>query len=99
MSILIVESNSKLSFLLDNVDDKRAVRTSEQSTFSHYTPLSNLFVNCSIKKMASTSNKNQLQLALQTFEKDHQLSINEAARLYNIPHITLSTQIKDRSIH
>ncbi len=49
--------------------------------------------------MASTSNKNQLQLALQTFEKDPQLSINEAARLYNIPHITLSTQIKDRSIH
>ena len=81
-----------------NVDDKRAVRTSERSTFSHCTPLSNLFINCSIKKMISTSNESQLQLVLQTFEKDLQLSINEVIRLYNILYTILSTRIKGRSI-
>src|SRR6266566_5024575 len=43
--------------------------------------------------MASTSNECQLQLALQAFEKDPQLSVREAARLYNIPHSILSTRI------
>ncbi len=43
--------------------------------------------------MASTSNECQLQLALQAFEKDLQLSVREAVRLYNIPHSTLSTRI------
>src|SRR6266699_896704 len=33
-----------------NMDDKRAVRTSERSTFSHCILLSNLFVNCFKKK-------------------------------------------------
>ncbi len=46
-----------------------------------------------------TSNKSQLQLALQVFEKDPQLSINKAIRFYNIPCITLSTRIKGRSIY
>ena len=81
------------------MDDKRAVRTSERSTFSHCTLLSNLFVNCFIKKIASTSNKNQLQLALQTFKKDPQLNINEATQLYNIPRTILSIRIKGRSIY
>ncbi len=81
-----------------NVDDKRAVRTSERSTFSHCIPLSNLFINCSIKKMILISNENQLQLALQTFEKDPQLNINKIARLYNILRTILSTRIKGRSI-
>src|SRR6266699_4518460 len=48
--------------------------------------------------MASTSNKSQLQLALQTFKKDPQLNINEATRLYNILCTTLSTRIKGCSI-
>ncbi len=48
--------------------------------------------------MASTSNKSQLQLVLQTFEKDPQLSINEAARLYNILRMILSARIKGRSV-
>ena len=46
--------------------------------------------------MASTSNKHQLQLACQTFEKDLQLSICKAARLYNIPRTTLSNRINGR---
>src|SRR6266566_9532978 len=49
--------------------------------------------------MASTSNESQLQLVLQTFEKDLQLSINEVIRLYNIPHTTLSARIKGRSAY
>ncbi len=44
--------------------------------------------------MVSTSNKNQLQFTLQIFEKDSQLNINEATRLYNIPCTTLSARIK-----
>ncbi len=49
--------------------------------------------------MASTSNESQLQLVLQTFEKDPQLSINKAIQLYNILHTILSTRIKGRSIY
>src|SRR6266566_6067020 len=49
--------------------------------------------------MVSTSNKSQLQLALQTFEKDFHFSINEAVQFYNIFRTTLSIQIKGRSIH
>ena len=49
--------------------------------------------------MASTFNENQLQLVFQTFEKDFQLSINEAVQFYNIPRTTLSIRIKDRSIY
>ncbi len=49
--------------------------------------------------MISTSNEHQLQLALQTFERDLQLSINKAARLYNIPRTTLSDRINGRSTH
>ncbi len=51
------------------------------------------------KKMASTFNESQLQLVLQAFERDPQLNINEAIRLYNIPRTTLSARIKGRSIH
>jgi len=100
LDIFVSISKGLFRFVIaNNVDDKRAVRTSERSTFSHYTLLSNLFINCSIKKIISTSNKSKLQLAFQTFEKDPQLSINKVARLYNIPHTTLSTRIKGRSIH
>ncbi len=49
--------------------------------------------------MLSTSNKYQLQLVLQTFEKDLQLSIHKAVRLYNILRITLTYYINDRSIY
>src|SRR6266566_954991 len=49
--------------------------------------------------MASTSNESQLQYALQTFERDPQLSIRKVARLYNIPRTTLSTRINGRSTH
>ena len=49
--------------------------------------------------MTSTSNECQLQLALQTFEKDPQLSIRKAIRLYNILHSTLSTRINDIFIY
>ncbi len=49
--------------------------------------------------MISTSNKSQLQLIFQVFEKDLQLSINEAVRLYNIPRTTLSVRIKGRFIY
>src|SRR6266699_1944151 len=52
-----------------------------------------------LKKMTSTFNKSQLQLILQTFEKDLQLSINEAIRLYNILRTILSIRIKGRSIY
>ena len=56
-----------------------------------------LFSIISWKKMASTSNECQLQLTLQTFEKDPQLSVRKAVWLYNILHSTLSTRINDVS--
>ncbi len=80
------------------MDDKRAGQTSELATFSHCAPPSRFFLNCSIKKMASTSNKCQLQLAFQTFEKDLQLNIYKATQFYNILCITLSTRINGVSI-
>ncbi len=43
--------------------------------------------------MASTSNEYQLQLTFQTFEKDPQLNVHKAVRLYNIFHSTLSIRI------
>ncbi|SRR6266566_2830565 len=49
--------------------------------------------------MISTSNKYQLQLALQTFEKDPQLSIRKVTRLYNILRTTLTHHINSRSIY
>src|SRR6266566_7265055 len=49
--------------------------------------------------MASTSNEYQLQLALQTFEKDPQLNVRKAVRLYNILHSTLSIRINSISTH
>ncbi len=49
--------------------------------------------------MVSTSNKCQLQLAFQTFEKDFQLNIRKAIRFYNILRTTLSTRINNISIH
>ena len=49
--------------------------------------------------MASTSNKHQLQLACQTFEKNPQLNIRKAIRLYNILRTILSNRINNRSIH
>ena len=48
--------------------------------------------------MVSTSNESQLQLALQTFQRDPQLSIREVVRFYNIPRTTLSDRINGRSI-
>ena len=48
--------------------------------------------------MVSPSNDNQLQLALQAFERDPQLSIRELARFYNILRTILSTRINGRSI-
>src|SRR6266699_2509301 len=48
--------------------------------------------------MASTFNEYQLQLALQTFEKDPLLSVRKAIRFYNIFHSTLSIRINDVSI-
>src|SRR6266699_5162012 len=48
--------------------------------------------------MTSTSNKRQLQLVLQTFERDPQFSINKAIRFYNIFCPTLSDRINGRSI-
>src|SRR6266699_2685846 len=58
--------------------NKRARQTNERDTFSHNTPPSHSSFNYSIKKMISTSNKHQLQLVLQTFEKKPQLSIHKA---------------------
>src|SRR6266699_424539 len=49
--------------------------------------------------MTSTSNERQLQLALQTFEQDPQLSISKAARLYNILRTILSDRINRYSMH
>jgi len=49
--------------------------------------------------MTSTSNKCQLQLVLQTFEKNPQLNIRKAIRLYNILRTILSNRINNRSIH
>ncbi len=43
--------------------------------------------------MIPTSNEYQLQFALQTFEKDLQLNIREATRLYNVLRTTLSIRI------
>ena len=51
------------------------------------------------KKMVSTSNECQLQLVLQTFEKDPQLSIRKATQLYNILYSTLSTRINNVFTH
>ncbi len=81
------------------MDDKRAGQTSELATFSHYTPPSRFFFNYSIKKMTSTSNECQLQLALQTFKRDLQFNIRKAVRLYNVLRITLSIRINDISIY
>jgi len=49
--------------------------------------------------MISSSNDNQLQLVLQTFEKDLQLNIRKLARFYNILCTILSVRINGRSIH
>ncbi len=49
--------------------------------------------------MISTFNENQLQLILQTFERDLQLSINKAIQFYNILYTILSIRIKDRFIY
>src|SRR6266566_2559795 len=49
--------------------------------------------------MASISNECQLQLALQTFEKDPQLNIRKTTQLYNILHSTLSIRINNISTH
>ena len=49
--------------------------------------------------MVSSSNDSQLQLALQTFEKDLQLSIRKLARFYNIFCTILSIRINDRSTY
>ena len=49
--------------------------------------------------MISTSNKHQLQLVLQTFEKKTQLSIHKAIRLYNVLHSTLSYRINGHSAY
>src|SRR6266699_6421646 len=43
--------------------------------------------------MVSTSNECQLQLTLQTFEKDPQLNVRKVIRLYNILYSTLSIRI------
>jgi len=43
--------------------------------------------------MISPFNDNQLQLALQAFERDPQLNIRKFTRFYNILHTTLSTRI------
>ncbi len=49
--------------------------------------------------MASISNEYQLQLILQTFEKDSQLSIYKVTRLYNIFYIILSIRINNVFIY
>src|SRR6266699_5770546 len=49
--------------------------------------------------MTSTSNERQLQLVFQAFERDPQLSINKAVRLYNIPRTILSDRINRRSTY
>jgi len=79
------------------VDDKRARQISERDTFSYNTPPSHSSFNYSEKKKISTSNKRQLQLVLQTFEKDPQLDIRKAMQFYNILHSTLSHRINSRS--
>ncbi len=43
--------------------------------------------------MVSTSNEYQLQLVFQTFEKNFQLNVRKATRLYNILYSTLSIRI------
>ncbi len=47
--------------------------------------------------MALTSNENQLQYTLQTFERNPQLNIRKVTQLYNIPRTTLSARINGRS--
>ncbi len=49
--------------------------------------------------MALTSNEHQLQLTLQAFERDPQLSIRNTTQLYNIPRTTLSDRINGRSTY
>ncbi len=49
--------------------------------------------------MISTSNEYQLQLVLQTFEKDLQLNVHKAIRLYNILHSTLFIRINNISTY
>ncbi|SRR6266699_3439652 len=49
--------------------------------------------------MASTSNECQLQLVLQTFEKNPQFNICKTIRFYNIFHSILSIRINDVSIY
>ncbi|SRR6266566_416840 len=49
--------------------------------------------------MTSTFNEHQLQLALQTLERDPQLGIREIVRLYKILHSILSYRINSRSIY
>jgi len=51
------------------------------------------------KKMTSTSNECQLQLVLQTFEKDPHLNIHEVVRLFNILRTILTYRINNRSIY
>src|SRR6266566_2274459 len=67
--------------------------------FSYYTPPSYFFLNYSIKKIVSTSNKYQLQLVLQIFEKDLQLNIRKTIQFYNVLHITLSIRINGISTY
>src|SRR6266699_403814 len=52
-----------------------------------------------MKKIASTFNEHQLQLTLQTFERDPQLSIHKTIRFYKILHSTLFHRINGRSIY
>ncbi len=49
--------------------------------------------------MMSISNKYQLQLAFQIFEKDPQLNICKVAQFYNILRITLTHYINGRFIY
>ena len=49
--------------------------------------------------MVSTSNESQLQLVLQTFERDPQLNIRKATRFYNILCIILSIRFNGVSIY
>ncbi len=49
--------------------------------------------------MVSTFNEYQLQLVFQTFEKDPQLSVHKAIRLYNILYSILSIRINSVFIY
>ncbi len=81
------------------MNDKRARQTSERDTFSYSTPLLHFSFNYTIKKMISTSNECQLQLVFQAFERDLQIGIRKATRLYNVFYSILSYRINGRSIH